>query len=90
MKILFLGGTGIISTACTELAVVRGHAVTLLNRSGRTDVVGASALAADINDPSAAAAALAGKTWDAVVDFLAFTPAQIEQRLALFRGRTAQ
>jgi nucleoside-diphosphate-sugar epimerase len=90
MKILFLGGTGIISTACTELAVARGHAVTLLNRSGRTDVAGASALAADINAPSAAAAALAGKTWDAVVDFLAFTPAQIEQRLALFRGRTAQ
>lgn len=90
MKLLFLGGTGIISTACTELAVARGHDVTLLNRSGRAFVAGTRTLAADINDPAAASAALAGHTWDAVVDFLAFTPAQIEQRLALFRGRTGQ
>ena len=32
MKILFIGGTGYISTACTELAVARGFDVTLLNR----------------------------------------------------------
>lgn len=90
MKILFLGGTGIISTACTELAVSRGHDVTLLNRSGRALVAGTHTLAADINDPAASAVVLAAHTWDAVVDFLAYNPAQIEQRLALFRGRTRQ
>jgi len=90
MKILLLGGTGIISTACTELAVAHGHDVTLLNRSGRALVPGTRTLAADINDPAGSAAALAAHTWDAVVDFLAFAPAQIEQRLELFRGRTGQ
>jgi len=90
MRILFIGGTGIISTACTELAVARGFDVTLLNRSGRALVAGARTLAADINDPGSATAALAGHTWDAVVDFLAFTPEHIEQRLGLFRGRTGQ
>ena len=90
MRILFIGGTGIISTACTELAVARGFDVTLLNRSGRALIPGAHAVAGDINDLGAAAAALGGRTWDTVVDFLAFTPAQIEQRLALFRGRTGQ
>ena len=90
MRVLFIGGTGIISTACTELAAARGLDVTLLNRSGRAFIPGVKALAADINDQAAAAAALGNRTWDAVVDFRTFTPAEIEQRLALFRGRTGQ
>ncbi len=32
MKILFIGGTGIISTACTALAAKRGLDLTLLSR----------------------------------------------------------
>jgi nucleoside-diphosphate-sugar epimerase len=86
-KVLFLGGTGIISTACTELAVARGFDVWLLNRSGRSLVAGARALAADIDDRVSTGSALGNETWDAIVDFLAFTPAQIETRLDLFRGR---
>ena len=90
MKILFLGGTGVISTACTRLAVARGFDVTLLNRSSREGIPGARQLKADITRPAEAAAALAGRTWDAVVDFIAFDRAAVEQRLDLFRGRTGQ
>ena len=90
MKILLLGGTGVISTACTRLAVARGLDVTLLNRSSRDAVRGARQLTADITRTAETATALAGKTWDAVVDFIAFDPASVEQRLELFRGRTAQ
>jgi nucleoside-diphosphate-sugar epimerase len=90
MKILFLGGTGIISTACTQLAVARGFHVTLLNRARHPAVAGTHQVVADIADPTAVAAAVGGQNWDAVVDFIAFTPAEIEQRLALFRGRTGQ
>jgi nucleoside-diphosphate-sugar epimerase len=89
MKILFLGGTGIISTACTQLAVARGFHVSLLNRSRRPALPGTHQITADIADP-VAAAALGKQNWDAVVDFIAFTPAEIEQRMALFRGRTGQ
>ena len=60
MNLLLLGGTGVISTACTHLALEHGHAVTLLTRSGRGLPPGARALTADISDPRAAAAALAG------------------------------
>src|SRR5271170_725823 len=87
MKILFLGGTGIISTACTQLAVARGFHVTLLNRARRPALPGTHQITADITDPTAA---MGGQNWDAVVDFIAFTPAEIEQRIALFRNRTAQ
>jgi nucleoside-diphosphate-sugar epimerase len=89
MKILFLGGTGIISTACTELAVAKGHDVTVLNRSQRGPISGARQLTADINGPDAASA-LGNESWDVVVDFLAFNAASVESRLALFRGKTAQ
>ena len=89
MKVLFLGGTGIISTACTELAVARGLDVTVLNRSRRDAIPGARQMAGDVNAP-AFAAQVANATWDAVVDFLAFDAAAIEQRLAAFSGRTAQ
>ncbi|MDO8540073.1 MAG: NAD-dependent epimerase/dehydratase family protein [Opitutaceae bacterium] len=89
MKILFLGGTGIISTACTQLAVARGFDVTLLNRSRRETIAGTRQIVADIGDP-AVAGALENHRWDAVIDFIAFDAAAIEQRLQLFRGRTGQ
>lgn len=89
MKILFLGGTGIISTACTQLALARGFDVTLLNRSRRDTIPGARQLIADISAPDVASV-LGDQRWDAVVDFIAFDSAAIEQRLHLFRGRTGQ
>jgi nucleoside-diphosphate-sugar epimerase len=90
MKVLFLGGTGIISTACAKLAISRGFEVTLLNRSRREPIPGARQILADMGDPVSAAAAIAGRSWDVVVDFIAYTPADIEQRLGLFRKRVGQ
>ncbi|MBI5690489.1 MAG: NAD-dependent epimerase/dehydratase family protein [Verrucomicrobia bacterium] len=89
MKILFLGGTGIISTACTQLAVARGHEVALLNRSRLGHVPGTRQITADVTSPDVARA-LGGETWDAVVDFIAYDAAAVDQRLGLFRGRVGQ
>ena len=76
MNVLFIGGSGIISSACSALAVERGIDLTLLNR-GRTDFrpvpAAAHVIHADIRDPAAAAEALRGRTFDAVVDWIAFT-----------------
>ncbi len=90
MKVLFIGGTGTISTACTQLALSRGFDVTLLNRARRESFPGARQIKADIAEAAATQAALGNQQWDVVADFLAFTPVEIEQRLALFRGRTSQ
>lgn len=90
MRVLFIGGTGIISTACTRLAVERGFEVTLLNRGRRGAMPGTRQLIADIDDAASVSRALMDTRWDVVADFLTFTPAQLEQRLALFRGRVAQ
>ena len=91
MNVLFIGGTGLISEACARLAVERGLTLTLLNR-GRSGAApaGCEALTADIRNPESAARALAGRRFDAVVDFIAFVPEHIEADLALFAGRTGQ
>lgn len=90
MKILFLGGTGIISTACAHLAIARGLDLTLVNRARREAIPGAHQLAVDLGDAAATDRALRKGTWDVVVDFLAYDAAAIEQRVALFRGRVGQ
>jgi len=92
MDVLFIGGTGVISAACTRLACERGLNVTLLRRGQRIARIadGVKTITADIRDEAASANALAGASFDAVADFVAFTPADIERDLRLFRGRTRQ
>ena len=92
MKILFIGGTGIISSACSQLAIERGYDLTLLNRgqSSRPIPDGARQIQADIRNPEAAKAALANEQFDVVVNWVAFSPEHIATDLELFNGRTAQ
>jgi nucleoside-diphosphate-sugar epimerase len=91
MRVLFIGGTGLIGVACTALAVERGMDVVLLNRGQRRPAPpGAVSIVADIRDPVAAAAALKGQTFDAVVNWIAYTPDEIDRDIELFRGRTKQ
>lgn len=92
MKVLFIGGTGVISTACAALAVSQGIELTLLNRgkSMRPAAEGAKLLQADIHDPGSAAGALEGRAFDAVVDWIAYTPQDVQRDLDLFAGKTGQ
>jgi nucleoside-diphosphate-sugar epimerase len=92
MKVLFIGGTGIISSACSRLAVARGIELFHLRRGKTSRPVPSQIqiLSGDIRDPESARRALGDHRFDAVVDWIAFTPAQIEADLALFQGRTHQ
>ena len=93
MRVLFIGGTGIISTACTRLAAELGIDLTLLTRGRRAADLpsGVKTLTVDMADTASAARALDGAaSFDAVVDWIAYTPDQIERDLELFRGRTRQ
>ena len=92
MKILFIGGTGVISSACSELVLARGHELFLLNRSVSKNLPvpeSASVLIGDVyTEESRLAGILADHRFDAVVDFIAFAAPDIERDLRLFRGRT--
>jgi nucleoside-diphosphate-sugar epimerase len=93
LSILFIGGTGIISSACTQHALDAGAEVWMLNRGvsqSRPAPADARVLTADVKDPEAVRAALDGREFDVVADFLAFTPADVQARMSLVQGRTGQ
>lgn len=92
MKVLFIGGTGVISTACTELAARRGVDLHLLNRGQRAANIpdGVKTIRGDITRPDEVRAALKGQSWDAVINWINFTPADIERDIELFAGNTKQ
>jgi nucleoside-diphosphate-sugar epimerase len=92
MKVLFIGGTGIISTASTRLAAERGIDLTLLRRGQHANdlPLNVSTITADITDEAAVAEALGKEHFDAVVDWVAFSAADVERDIRLFRSRTNQ
>lgn len=92
MKVLFIGGTGIISSASSELAIQRGIELYLLNRgqSVRQPPRGARLLHADIRQPESVQAALGGLSFDAVVDWVAYTPEHVQNDIKLWGSRTGQ
>ena len=93
MKVLFIGGTGIISSACSELAISRGIDLYHLNRGKSTSirkVEGIKTIIADIRNFDEAKQAIEGHHFDAVVDWIAFEPIHIINDIRLFSGRTNQ
>jgi len=92
MKVLFIGGTGIISSACSELAIQRGIELYLLTRgrSRRPIPAGAISLPGDIREPDSVVKACGDLHFDAVVDWVAFTPEQVQADIELFHTRTEQ
>lgn len=92
-RILFIGGTGVISSACVETAVAAGFEVAVLNRGATHDrpiPTNVEELVGDIRDSEATDAALDKRRFDVVVDFLSFTPDHVEAHLARWRGEITQ
>src|SRR5450755_3924600 len=80
LRVLFIGGSGIISAACSQLAAERGIKLSVLNRGTtylRPLPPEATVLHGDLE-------------FDAVVDWVAFTPEHVQADIGLFRGRTGQ
>jgi nucleoside-diphosphate-sugar epimerase len=93
MNVLFVGGTGIISSACARVALDRGIDLTFLCRgkTARHPVpTGAKVLRGDVRDPRSVGAALGQKTFDVVVQWVGFVPAHVEADIEIFRGRVGQ
>lgn len=90
MKALFIGGTGTISQEVTKLAQKKGWEVTLLNRGSRPVPEGMNSIVADIKDEAAVAAALEGKSYDVVAQFIGYTAEDVKRDIRLFAGKTKQ
>ena len=70
MNILIIGGTGVLSSAVTSEALKKGLTVTMINRGHRTIPEGVELIKADMNDHELIKEKLAGRQFDAVMDFL--------------------
>lgn len=90
MKVLFLGGTGNISTECAALLHERGHEVLVLNRGHSPVPAGWRALQADRKDAGAMRAALAGVKPEVVLNFLGYELADVQLDVELFNGVVRQ
>ena len=88
MKALFIGGTGVISTAVGALALARGWELTLLNRGTNAARAprGARVLTADIHEEAAVKATLGDERFDVAVDLIAFTEEDVQRDVRLFAG----
>lgn len=92
MKILIIGGTGIISSAITRLLAASGHDLWLLNRGTRKDEVPTNVkqVIVDIDNEDEVLRQLGDEQFDSVCEFIGFVPEQVERDIRLFRGRTRQ
>ena len=90
MKILFIGGTGNISSDCAELLQARGHEIQILSR-GRIPVPpGMKAVVGDRKDPASMRQALQRSTPDVVINFLGYEVSDVELDFELFSGSVQQ
>ena len=92
MKALFIGRTGLISSAVTELVLRSGIEVYLLNRGSKRgfEESGAHYIVCDIHDEDAVVNSIRGMEFDVVADFIAYAPSDVERDYRLFADRTRQ
>lgn len=92
MKILFIGGTGNISMACTRLALESGFEVFHLNRGSSINKAprGVQSIHCDINNVDEVNKSLEGMSFDVVANFIAFKPGDIQRDYEIFKDKTEQ
>jgi nucleoside-diphosphate-sugar epimerase len=94
LKVLFIGGTGVISSACVREALAAGDikpfVLTRGQSAGRPLPPGVTELRADARDAASVRAAVKDLEFDSVIDFVAFTPGHVRADIEEFGGRTGQ
>jgi uncharacterized protein YbjT (DUF2867 family) len=94
LRVLFVGGTGVISSACVREAVGRDDIELVVLNRGQSAVrplpTGVREVRADVREARSVLHALDGFDFDCVVDFVAFTAEHVRADIELFRGRTGQ
>ncbi|MFA6507001.1 MAG: SDR family oxidoreductase [Treponemataceae bacterium] len=92
MRVLFIGGTGNISNACTRLALQKGIEIIHLNRGNHPEKTpeGVRTLKGDGKNPSEVRVAVKGMKFDCVVQWLGYSPSQVEADIDIFGGNVGQ
>ena len=84
MNILLIGGTGVLSGAVTNEALKKGIKVTMINRGHRVIPEGVELIKADMNDLALIGSELGDRHFDAIADFLCYTPEQSKRSYTFY------
>ncbi len=90
MKILIIGGSGILSSSVVDCCISNGHEVTIMNRGNNLEFTNDKArlIVCDARKPESVKKRLNELHFDAVIDFIVYQKEQLELSLSLF-GKTA-
>lgn len=93
MKILMIGGSGIISSEICNLSICNGDSVTIFNRGKRKEIINSSAnlIVGDIrNEDTEVIKEKLEHSYDVVIDFISYTPIQLKKTLDIAADRCKQ
>lgn len=90
MKVLLIGGTGVLSTAVTAEAIRKGISITMINRGTRKIPDGVEAIISNNKNYSHIKEILKDRQFDAVIDFLCYRPDELRDSFALYSRHTKQ
>ena len=92
LKVLVIGGSGFVSGAVARMAVAAGHRTWVITRGSRPVPEGVTGLVVDRRDTDAFARVVANENvhWDAVIDCIAYDPADIRQDISVFSSTASQ
>ena len=94
LRVLYIGGTGTISSSCVRVSLESGMSVNVLNRgdnsAARQRPDGVTWLAGDVTDDRSLLAAIGDQHFDAVVNFLSYDEDDVRRMADTFASRTTQ
>jgi len=90
MRVLFIGGTGNISSECTEAAIRQGMDVSVITRGRHKVPEGAASIIGDVTDRAMLAPLVGSGNYDVVIDFLCYEPATAAASVSACKGKIGQ
>lgn len=91
MKVLFIGGSGQISTDCVHESIKRGYNVTVFNRGMHNDDLPANikVIKGDFNN-NESYSTINKHSFDVICQFRAFVPEHVQRDIDFFQGKVGQ
>ena len=84
MKLLIIGGTGVLSSSITAESIKRGYDVTMINRGHRKLPDNIRLVKTDRTNFPYIKSQIEGSLFDAVIDFLCYTPKDAEDSFSFY------
>lgn len=90
MKILLVGGTGLLSSEVAKLSLSKGYDVTMVNRGNKSIPATITLIKSDKSNNEFIKGQLSGHFFDAIIDFLCYTPKELKESFQLYSKFTKQ